>query len=206
VCTDLTRGGAYVPGGDDGGAAGDVWRRALCLPACAVAGDCRVGFSCRELPVLSAGGVPGGAYSWKRGCFADIGGDDGDSCFSATGQVDNSRCLSGRCDPYGARGLCTSDCSTNADCPTTAACATYNAPPSGPATACLRRCDMKCDGDDPMLGCQGVNQPGGLGFVVTPGEPSGGTYCSPLLCMTASQCLPSGTCTPISGGSYCLRN
>ena len=82
MCVDLARGGAYVAGGgDDGGASGDVWRRALCLPVVQPApSDCRAGLLCRELPALAPGGVAGGAYTWKQGCFADIGGDDGDAC------------------------------------------------------------------------------------------------------------------------------
>ena len=207
VCVDLTRGGVYVPGSGDAGASGDVWRRALCLPACAAPSDCRVGLSCRELPVLAAGGMAGGAYAWKRGCFADVGGDDGDACADAAGQPDASRCLSGRCDPYGARGLCSSSCTTSSDCPSTSACAAYNAPPSGPSSACVRRCDASflCSGD-PLLDCEAANQVGGLGFSVTPAEGATLRYCAPLRCTMASQCSPSGSCTPMGGGSFCLRN
>ena len=206
-CVDLTRGGAYVSGGDDGGATGDVWRRALCLPACTVASDCRAGLLCRELPSLTAGSLAGGPYSWQKGCFADIGGDDGDACAAATGQPDDARCLSGRCDAYGARGLCSSPCTTSSDCPTTAACGSYNAPPSGPSNACLRRCDATflCGGD-PLLDCEGANQVGGLGFVVTPSEAPSVRFCAPLRCTMTSQCAPSGSCTPMGGGSFCLRN
>jgi PKD repeat protein len=193
LCVDLTRGGVYVPGSDDGGVAGDVWRRALCLPSCAAPSDCRAGFLCRELPSLSAGAIAGSAYSWKQGCFADIGG---------------SRCLSGRCDPYGARGLCSSPCTTSSDCPTSAACATYNAPPSAPVQACLRRCDASflCSGD-PLLDCEAADQVGGLGFTVTPSEATSTRFCAPLRCTMQAQCAPSGSCTAVgSGGSFCLRD
>jgi len=207
LCVDLTRGGAYVPGGGDGGGpAGDVWRRALCLPSCSAPGDCRTGLSCRELPALPAGGAAGGPFSWKQGCFADVGGDDGDSCAAPSGQPDDSRCLSGRCDPYGARGLCSSACATSSDCPSTAACATYKAPPSSPPTACLRRCGgtLPCKGD-PLLGLETIDQAGGLGFLINPAEAPNATYWAPRHCTMASQC-PSGSCTAMGGGSFCLRN
>ena len=208
LCVDLTRGGAYVPGGGDGGGpAGDVWRRALCLPSCSAPGDCRTGLSCRELPALPAGGAAGGPFSWKQGCFADVGGDDGDACAAPSGQPDDARCLSGRCDPYGARGLCSSPCTTSSDCPPNAACATYNAPPAAPAKACLRRCDATflCAGD-PLLDCEAANQVGGLGFAVTPSEAPATRFCAPLRCTMAAQCAPSGACTAMGGGSFCLRN
>jgi PKD repeat protein len=210
ICVDLTRGGAYSPsdsdgGVDGGGPGGDVWRRALCLPACAMKSECATGSLCRELPVLPAGGMPGGNYTWQLGCFADVGGEDGDSCASASGQLDPSRCLSGRCDPYGARGLCSSPCATSADCPATAACATYNGPP--PTHACLRRCDSSflCAGD-PLLDCEAAGQVGGLGFAITPAETPTTRYCAPLRCSMPSQCAPSGSCTAMGGGSFCIRN
>jgi PKD repeat protein len=205
ICADFTRGGAFTPGADgDAGVAGDVWRRALCVPACSGA-TCRAGFACRELPALAAGAPAGSAYTWKKGCFADVGGDDGDACLSAAGVPDSSRCLSGRCDPYGARGLCSSPCSTSADCPTTSSCATYNGPPT--TKACLRRCDASflC-ASDPLLDCEAANQVGGLGFSISPAEAPTVKYCAPLRCTMASQCAPSGSCTAMGGGSFCLRN
>lgn len=210
ICADLSRGAAYSPSASDGGVDGggpgsDVWRRALCLPGCAMTSACATGFSCRELPALPAGGMARGAYSWRRGCFANVGGDDGDSCLSPTGQPDPSRCLSGRCDAYGARGLCSSPCATTSDCPSRAACATYNGPPA--AHACLRRCDATflCNGD-PLLDCEPAGQLGGLGFAISPAEAPSARYCAPLRCSMASQCAPSGTCTAMGGGSFCLRN
>ena len=219
ICADFTRGGAFVPASVDGGgsdvdggtaASSEVWRRALCVPSCTADSDCTSGLSCRSLPALASGAAAGGSFSWRQGCFADVDGDDGDSCVSVTGAPDDSRCLSGRCDPYGARGLCTSDCATSADCPTTAACATY-ADPIVAATkqACLRRCDttFACSGD-PLLDCELAQQPGGLGFTTTPAEAATTRYCAPLRCMTATptQCGPSGTCTDVGSSSFCLPN
>jgi PKD repeat protein len=224
ICADFTRGGAFVPasvdggGDDDGGSSGsggsgDVWRRALCVPSCTAASDCASGLDCRSLPALTNGAVAGGSFTWLEGCFAAVGGDDGDSCASATGAPDDSRCLSGRCDPYGARGLCTSGCTTSADCPTTAACATYNAPAlAATKQSCLRRCDtttFACDGD-PLLGCAKVIATGGLSFTTTPAEDANTKYCAPLACsptaMAPPDCTPSGSCTAVAGGDYCLAD
>jgi PKD repeat protein len=215
ICADFTRGGAFVPasvdggqGDPDGGASGDVWRRALCVPSCSVGSDCATGLFCRSLPALSSGAPTGGAFSWRQGCFADVGGDDGDVCSSAAGTPDDTRCLSGRCDPYGARGLCASDCASSDDCPPTAACAAYNGPPaSAPKHACLRRCDATflCNGD-PLLDCEAAQQLGGLGFTVTPAEVATTRFCAPLRCSMQSQCAPSGSCTAMGGGSFCLPN
>jgi PKD repeat protein len=206
ICADFTRGGAYVPGGnDDGGASGDVWRRALCVPSCTQPSDCRAGFDCRELPTLKPGASAGGAYGWQRGCFADVGGDDGDSCDSAAGDPQPWACLSGRCDRMGARGLCTSGCATTSDCPSTAACASYNGSPQ--TGACLVRCDtMHLCTSDPLLDCELANQVGGLGFSISPSEPGATRYCAPLRCSLASQCAPSGSCTAMGGASFCMPN
>lgn len=217
ICADFTRGGAFVPasidGGtdDDGGTGGpsaDVWRRALCVPSCTVGSECAGGQLCRALPALASGAAAGGSFTWRQGCFSDVGGDDGDSCLSSAGAPDASRCLSGRCDPYGARGLCTSDCNSSDDCPPTAACATYNGPlGSAPTHACLRRCDATtlCNGD-PLLDCEAADQLGGLGFSITPAEVATSRYCAPLRCSMQSQCAPSGSCTAMGGGSFCRRD
>jgi PKD repeat protein len=207
ICADLARGGAYVPS-SDGGVSASVWRQALCLPSCTADVDCRIGLSCRELPALSGGAVAGSAFKWKRSCFADVGGDDGDSCFSASGQPDPSLCLSGRCDPYGARGLCTSDCMTSDDCPSTAACAKYNAPPGSELQwSCLRRCPKSTPGcnADPLLDCEDANPTGGLSFTIFPAE-SSTSYCAPKTCTKAADCAPSGMCMAVGAASYCLNN
>lgn len=205
ICADFTRGAAFSPGGADGGVTSEVWRRALCLPACATGADCRAGLGCRELPALAAGGMAGDAYTWKRGCFADVGGDDGAACLDAAGQLDPSRCLSGQCEDFGARGLCASSCASTSDCPSVAACAALNGPPA--RSLCLRRCDASfaCDAD-PLLDCEAADQVGGLGFSVTPAEPPATRYCAPLRCTMPAQCAPSGSCTAMGGGSFCLRN
>src|SRR5207237_8821434 len=111
----------------------------------------------------------------------------------------------GRCDDFGARGLCSSDCRTSSDCPATAACATYNGTPT--QHGCLSRCDtMHLCATDPLLDCEAANQVGGLGFTVSPAEPVTQRYCAPLRCSMASQCGPSGTCNPMGGGSFCIRD
>lgn len=206
VCVDSTRGGSFVPGIEgDAGVEGDVWRRALCLPACQMASDCRAGFSCRQLPVLAANAVAGGVYTWQNGCFADVLGDDGDSCLSASGDPQPSACLSGRCDNFGARGLCSSDCATSSDCPASAACATYNGPPA--TNGCVVRCDpTHLCASDPLLDCEASDQVGGLGFTISPTETATQRYCAPLRCSMASQCEPSGACTAMGGGSFCIRD
>jgi hypothetical protein len=181
------------------------WRRALCLPACMVAGDCRVGLRCRELPALLPGAVSGGAYTWKRACFADALGDDGEACAAPDGQPEADRCLSGRCDALGARGLCTSDCSVTG-CPSYAACVTFNGTPS--KSQCLYRCDAAkvCPSGDPLLDCEPPGRAGGLGFSVPASEPVGATYCAPRRCSGASDCAPAGVCTTFGAGSFCSAN
>jgi hypothetical protein len=222
-CIDLTRGvpmaaldGGVVssdgglPPGDggsgsgDGGTSAETWRRAACLPGCAVPVDCRAGLSCFELPQLASGAGAGGAFSWQRACFADVLSDIGESCFGATALPDPSRCVSGRCDDYGARGLCTSGCAGNGDCPTYAACGTFAGKPAAPL--CLRRCDMAHPCNDPLLACELPGKPGALGFTVPVGDPVGTTYCAPKRCMAPADCAPAGVCTPMGGGSYCTRS
>jgi hypothetical protein len=222
-CIDLTRGvpKAAVDGGvavDDGGVASadggvaspdggvtvETWRRAACLPGCAAPVDCRAGLSCFELPGLASGSGPGGAYTWQRACFADVLSELGESCFDAKAQPDPARCASGRCDDYGARGLCSAGCATSADCPTYAACGTFVGQPGDPV--CLRRCDMAHPCNDPLLACELPNKPGALGFTVPAGDPAGTTYCAPKRCTAPADCAPSGVCTPMSGGSFCTRS
>jgi hypothetical protein len=130
--------------------------------------------------------------------------DDGGSCVTPAGRLDPSRCLSGRCDPFGARGLCTSDCAATS-CPSSDACATFNGTPS--SHECLRRCDAANPCNDPLLECAKAGQPGSLGFSVPAGELPGTGYCAPRRCDADPQsCAPSGTCTPLGGASYCVRN
>ena len=59
---------------------------------------------------------------------------------------------------------------------------------------------------DPLLLCSAVNQPGGLGFAVMPAESPTVLYCAPRGCTKASDCAPSGSCTPVGGASFCQHN
>ncbi len=216
VCADLARGGTGVMPTADGGADedggvpnnGDAWRQPLCLRACAASTDCRTGLTCREVPALAAGASSGGSYGWKKGCFADPLGDDGDACDGADGLPAPALCLSGRCDPLGARGLCTSDCTTVA-CPTLAACATFNGQPAAPV--CLRRCEAAATtcpsaANDPLLDCEPAGKLGALGFTISPGEPPATLYCAPRRCTVPADCAPAGVCTTLAGGSFCTKS
>lgn len=209
-CADFTRGlpppqapdGGVADGGALDGSAPD-WRASYCLMGCNVDGDCRPGFFCREVPVLAAGQSAGGAYTWRRACFADALSDDGDSCIDPMGQPAPASCLSGRCDPFGARDLCTSSC-VKMSCPSAASCATFANAPADPR--CLIRCDSSHPCADPLLACQPVGGAGGLGFTVAPADPVGTTYCSPKRCAGPADCAPAGSCTALGGGSFCTRN
>jgi hypothetical protein len=156
------------------------------------------------VPALAPFAASGGNYSWRRACFNDLLGDNGDACLLPTGNLSAAECLSGRCDPYGARGLCTSSCDDVA-CPSVDACAAFSAAPT--AHLCLRRCDASHPCNDPLLACELAGQPGSLGFTVPGTEPAGATYCAPRRCDgTPSICAPSGSCVPMGGASYCVRN
>jgi len=204
LCVDLTRGfvdqgaDAGVP---DGGPDLDAWRRPLCLRSCTSNADCRVGLFCREVPSLGSGFgmTAGGAFTWKKACFADVLGDVGASCASASGAPAGDRCLSGRCDPLGARDLCTSDCA-QAACPSYAGCAAFNATPA--IHECLRRCDAQHPCTDPLLDCLPVGGAGSFGFTVMPPDPAGTTYCAPRRCTQPTDCAPAGTCT----NGFCARS
>ena len=71
----------------------------------------------------------------------------------------------------------------------------------------MRRCTASflCSAD-PLLDCEAANQVGGLGFAVTPAETPATRFCAPLRCTMPVQCAPSGSCTAMGGGSFCLRN
>jgi hypothetical protein len=208
VCADLSRGVSAPMSFSDGGIAdGGVpqpWRHALCLPSCTTSDDCRAGLICRDVPSLMPFGMAGGPFTWRRACFADALGDDGDACMAPGGQADPASCLSGRCDLYGARGLCTSECD-DISCPAADACAAFVAAPA--QHLCLRRCDAQDPCTDPLLACQAAGQPGSLGFTVAAGEPAGATYCAPRRCdLDATVCAPAGHCVPMNGASYCVRD
>jgi hypothetical protein len=198
VCADLARGFvAPADGGVPDGGGADEWRDALCLPVCTDDSDCRPGFSCRELPALNSGQVSGGSFTWMKACFSDALGNVGDACAAADGLPDDARCLSGRCDPLGARGVCTADCAT-VMCPTTAGCAAFNGTPSD--HQCLRRCDAQHPCDDPLLDCLAPGGSGAFGFTLSPADP-GTSYCAPKPCTTPADCAPAGTCT----SSFCTK-
>jgi PKD repeat protein len=208
VCVDLERGlsapMSLTDGGISDGGVPQPWRVPICLPSCTTSDDCRPGLICREVPGLPAFGVSGGPYTWNRACFADALGDDGDSCLSPAGAPDPSTCLSGRCDPFGARGLCTSPCDDFA-CPSAAACASLKVAPTQPL--CLRRCDSTHPCNDPLLECAPPGQPGNLGFTVPASEPAGTTYCAPRRCdVDPTVCAPAGHCASMGAASYCVRN
>jgi hypothetical protein len=207
LCADLSRGFSapmsLADGGVSDGGVSEVWRVPICLPMCSTSDDCRPGFVCRELPALVPEAPAGGTYSWRRACFADLLSDDGGSCVAPAGGLDPSRCLSGRCDPFGARGLCTSDCAAPG-CPSNAACAAFNATPS--SHLCLRRCDAANPCNDPLLACRTADLPpgqsGAFGFTVPASEPAGTTYCAPRRCSAPSDCAQWGRCI----GSFCVHN
>ncbi|HXT51765.1 MAG TPA: hypothetical protein VN811_12025, partial [Thermoanaerobaculia bacterium] len=204
VCADLSRGLSAPMSLSDGGIADagapQPWREAICLPSCTTSDDCRAGLSCREVPSLMPFGMSGGPYTWRRACFAGALGDDGDACISPGGDADPSSCLSGRCDLYGARGLCTSECD-DLSCPSADACAAFQAAPA--QHLCLRRCDAAHPCGDPLLACEAAGAPGSLGFTVAASEPPGLTYCAPRRCDSdAGVCAPSGRCLPMNGASY----
>lgn len=208
LCADLTLGGAAVDPADGGvepsdGGAGDSWRRALCVRACTTDAQCREGLRCLELPALAPGAMPGGPHTWQKGCFAEVSGEIGESCFDGSGQPDGSRCLSGLCEPLGARGLCAAVCGAGAACPASAACATFSGAPGRPL--CLRRCDAAHPCEDPLLACEPAGKTGDFGFTVPAGEPAAAIYCAPKRCTAAADCAPAGTCTPLGDGSFCTR-
>jgi hypothetical protein len=191
LCADLSRGGSDA-----------TWRRALCLPTCASAADCRAGFDCRDLPALGAGEAAGGRFAWLKGCFAAVPGDDGAACIGADGLPSPGGCLGGLCEPLGARDLCSSPCD-GLPCPDGAACATFAFDPQHPF--CLPRCNPQHACADPLLECRAPTSNGAFAFTVPVGEPPGATYCAPRRCAGDADCSPAGHCPPVDGGtSYCV--
>jgi hypothetical protein len=204
VCADLARGfTASADGGAPDGGGPDAWRHPLCLRGCTSDTDCRVGLHCREVPSLAPGVSEGGAFTWKKACFADALGDVGDACAGASGAPEADRCLSGRCDPLGARDVCTADCASTS-CPSYAACATFNATPA--VHTCLRRCSATEPCDDPLLACVPAGGAGGFGFTIMPPDPTAFGFCAPKPCTMASDCAPAGVCTSSSGASFCTKS
>jgi hypothetical protein len=195
-------GGATVEGGARADA-GSGWRQQLCLPSCLDDADCRPGLLCRELPTADRSPDGGVALVWRRGCFAALLGDVGDSCLDGLGQPDSSTCLSGLCLPLGARGICSSPCLTQTDCPSTARCARFSSAPQ--AGLCLPLCSASAPCADPLLDCL---PPGSVGWssYSTDALPSGRGLCAPRRCTSAAQCLGgAGRCLEAGGAGACVR-
>jgi hypothetical protein len=198
ACIDLARGGAALPdGGTTDGGASDPFRARVCLPTCVDDTSCRIGFACRAMPEVASGAPLGASYTWVDACFAPVLGDVGAACDDPDGTPNGSRCLTGRCESLGARGICTDDCADVA-CPASAVCVTL--PTVG--ARCLRRCTSGGDCGDPLMACDAPG-PGGLGFALPPSEPSTTTLCAPKRCTSTPDCAPAGTCQTVSGAQFC---
>jgi PKD repeat protein len=193
ACVDLSRSAATQ-------AEPDAWRVPLCLPTCSADSDCRAGFACRELPVLDPGASQGGAFSFRKACFARVLGDVGAACADADGKADGAQCITGACASFGARDICTSPCTSSA-CPSSAVCATFTGDATHPT--CIARCDVSHPCTDPLLDCQTASAMGALGFSVPTGEPANATFCAPKRCMVAIDCAPAGKCVAQAGASFC---
>ncbi len=145
----------------------------ICLADCSDGNSCPAGFSCQA---FHAGGA--GASGWVLGCLpAGAASDLGGSCRNAEGVLDNGRCASGTCAPFGANGLCSASCQPPFVCPANAACARV-----GAAEVCLVACsaELPCS-TDPGTACRAALPPdagadGGL--PVLSGDPTQ-TYCAP---------------------------
>ena len=131
----------------------------------------RAASSRRSPPAARAGGP----YTWKQGCFADVGGDDGDACAAPTGQPDDVALPVGplrslrRARPV---QLAVHDLER---LPADGRLRDLQRAADAPAKACLRRCDATLPlHGDPLLDCEAANQVGGLGFTVTPAEAADG--------------------------------
>ena len=202
VCIDLSRGpkGADVDGGVPDGGVDGGYRIHACLPACTTSASCRLGLSCRSLPQVAVGATEDEPYAWARACFAEVPGAVGESCDDVDGIPEPGQCITGRCEPLGADGVCTDVCGADQPCPDSAACVTI--PSVGPR--CLLRCQTESDCSDPLLACQGPG-PGGLGFSLSSSEPASTTLCSPKRCTGVADCTPAGTCVSLGGGQFCAK-
>jgi hypothetical protein len=202
ACVDLTRGGSAPPdGGVDDGGVSEAFRVRVCLPPCTSTSSCRVGFTCRSLPVVAIGAPADGAYTWSQACFADVLGDVGAPCRDPSGALDDASCLTGHCQALGARGICTDACSASAACPSYATCATL--PSDG--SLCLADCAKASDCADPLIDCIGPGA-GGLGYTLPASAPSTTTLCAPKRCSQPSDCAPAGTCTSVGGAEFCVES
>lgn len=204
VCVDLTRGTDGLGGGldagiPDGGVTGG-FRIHACLPACNTTAACRLGLACRDLPQVAVGATEDEPYTWTRACFADVPSGVGDGCDDVDGHPDPTQCLTGRCEPLGADGLCTEVCGVAQPCPGSAACVTL----PGVGSRCLLRCQTESECADPLLACQGPGS-GALGFTLPSTEPASTTLCSPKRCTAAVDCAPAGSCVNLGGAEFCAK-
>ena len=93
-----------------------------------------------------------------------------------------SRCLSGRCDPYGARGLCSSPCDDQQRLPADGRLRhLQRAARDQRLPAPLRR-HPSCATPIRCSTARRPSQLGGLGFTITPAEPPAIHFCAPLRC------------------------
>lgn len=193
LCADLSRSALDAPDRRD-----DPYRQPLCLPSCNSGSDCRPGFQCRELPVLADGAAGGGAFTWRRACFAPLLWDVGHPCSDGNGAPAPAVCLGGACASMGARNLCTSACADRqrAPCPSATGCATFGFAPSAPI--CLPECDQAHPCSDPLFDCQAPRPGGYFGFTVVNGNSP--TYCAPRRCSADVDCMPAGRCRTPDGG------
>ncbi len=161
----------------DGGAAADAaaptpWSP-VCLANCADDAACPPGYGCAQ---LHAGGA--GVSGWVQGCLPlGLAGPLGASCRNADGALDNGRCASGFCAPFGTNGLCAASCQAPLTCPESAACARV-----GSSQLCLATCSsaFPCS-SDPAISCRTATSPdGGVdgGLTIVSGD-LGQTYCAP---------------------------
>jgi hypothetical protein len=202
VCANLTLGGAAASldgGSSSDGGANDVFRVRVCLASCGSTADCRTGFSCDEIPVNAAGSLPDAPYHWELACFASVLRPVGAACRDIDGSPNGSSCLTGLCEPLGAKGVCSEICDDAHPCPSHAVCATL---PSVGAR-CLAKCTDTSDCDDPRMACLGAGA-GGLGFALPAGVAPTTTLCAPKRCSGNAECGAAGTCQTVDGADFCL--
>jgi len=173
----------------------ESWETSLCLPGCRTDDDCDDHLRCRTLPI-------GGA--WQKACFSDAPRDVGASCLDAKDVLRDDLCVGGTCAAFGAKGLCTMDCSTQ-PCAPGSDCAIMG---DGSTTLCLRPCTTSADcTPDPLIGCLGPGS-GDLGYqLVDPSAPDAtATHCAPRECASDDDCPQSGQCDAPAGagGGHCV--
>jgi len=169
-----------------------AWQAATCLRGCAKDADCAAGLSCRTLPPGKLGSA------WIHGCFATTPGDVGEPCRDSEGILRDDLCASGLCADLGANGLCTATCGV-ASCPPGSDCVLFG----DGRKLCLRPCTNFDCSKDPLLTCL-IPNPGDLGYQ-TLGTNAATSYCAPIYCLNDDPCLPTGSCTSVTGPGHCVR-